>query len=133
MLDDPDRGGLLVGEDDRVLLVRKRATKAFMQPGGKIEPCEAPIAALLRELREELGLVIPSHAAIHLGRFTAPGRPPQGNQYSAGIDRLERQFFRSGLEQWLVNSERVETSGLSHSFCSLPFEQALPSLALSGC
>jgi hypothetical protein len=41
--------------------------------------------------------------------------------------------FRSGLEQWLVNSQRVETSGLSHSFCSLPFEQALPSLALSGC
>ena len=84
MLDDPDRGGLLVGEDDRVLLVRKRATKAFMQPGGKIEPREAPIAALLRELREELGLVIPAHAAIHLGRFTAPGRPPQGNRIQRG-------------------------------------------------
>jgi 8-oxo-dGTP pyrophosphatase MutT (NUDIX family) len=87
MLDDHDRGGLLVGEDDRVLLVRKRATKAFMQPGGKIEPCEAPIAALLRELREELGLVIPSHAAIHLGRFTAPGGRRRGtNTARASID-----------------------------------------------
>src|SRR3954453_22864397 len=51
--------GLLVGKDDRVLLVRKRGTRAFMQPGGKFEPREAPLAALLRELHEELGLVIP--------------------------------------------------------------------------
>ena len=38
--------------------------------------------------------------------------------------------FRSGLEQWLVNSQRVETSGLSHSFCSLPFEQAPTTVSL---
>jgi 8-oxo-dGTP diphosphatase len=63
---------LLVGKDDRLLLVRKRGTNAFMQPGGKIEPRETPIVALLRELHEELGLVIPPDAARHLGRFVAP-------------------------------------------------------------
>ncbi|EPM86442.1 NUDIX hydrolase, partial [Pseudomonas syringae pv. actinidiae ICMP 18804] len=29
---------LLIGADGRTLLVRKRGTQAFMQPGGKIEP-----------------------------------------------------------------------------------------------
>lgn len=43
----------------RVLLSRRRADQPmglkWELPGGKIEPGEAPEAALLRELREELG------------------------------------------------------------------------------
>ena len=62
---------LLVGKDDR-LLVRKRGTRAFMQPGGKIEPDELPVAALVRELHEELGLLVSSASAVHVGSFRAP-------------------------------------------------------------
>jgi 8-oxo-dGTP diphosphatase len=64
--------GLLVGPDGRVLLVRKRGTTAFMQPGGKIEAGEAPEAALVRELREELALDFSPEAPDYLGRFEAP-------------------------------------------------------------
>ncbi|MEI9403367.1 NUDIX domain-containing protein [Mesorhizobium argentiipisi] len=56
----------------RLLLVRKRGTSAFMQAGGKIEPGELPAAALARELREELGIVVDPGAASHLGSFSAP-------------------------------------------------------------
>lgn len=42
-----------------------------MQPGGKIEPDELPIDALVRELREELGLVIDPGAPSWLGSFSA--------------------------------------------------------------
>ena len=42
-----------------------------MQPGGKIEPDEAPVDALVRELREELGMVIDPGDPVYLGRFLA--------------------------------------------------------------
>lgn len=51
---------VLMDPKGRTLLVRKRGTQAFMQPGGKIEAHEQPINALVRELEEELALKIES-------------------------------------------------------------------------
>jgi 8-oxo-dGTP diphosphatase len=54
--------GLIVGDDRRVLITQRRADQALpLQwefPGGKVEPGEAPVAALERELREELGVAV---------------------------------------------------------------------------
>ena len=69
---------LVIDPRGRTLLVRKRGTEAFMQPGGKIEPHEQPVHALARELEEELGLVIdPAHATF-LGQFSAPAANEPG-------------------------------------------------------
>ncbi|KFE44677.1 8-oxo-dGTP pyrophosphatase MutT, NUDIX family [Pseudomonas congelans] len=69
---------LLIGADGRTLLVRKRGTQAFMQPGGKIEPGEPAAQALARELEEELGLIIDPAQTVFLGEFTAPAANEPG-------------------------------------------------------
>ncbi|AHF69172.1 MULTISPECIES: NUDIX hydrolase [Pseudomonas] len=69
---------LLVAPDGQTLLVRKRGTEAFMQPGGKIEAGEPAVNALVRELEEELGLVIDPQQAIFLGEFSAPAANEPG-------------------------------------------------------
>ena len=79
---------LLIGPDGRTLLVRKRGTSAFMQPGGKIEPHELPVHALARELEEELGLDIDPEQAAYLGHFSAPAANEPGFVVHAEIFQL---------------------------------------------
>lgn len=69
---------LLIGCDGQTLLVRKRGTQAFMQPGGKIDAGEQPAEALARELHEELNLRIDPSQAIYLGNFSAPAANEPG-------------------------------------------------------
>ncbi|ACG78094.1 MutT/nudix family protein [Phenylobacterium zucineum HLK1] len=73
----------------RLLVVRKRGTQRFMLPGGKPEPGEDDLAALARELAEELGVSLLS--ARPLGVFEAPaanepGRTVRSRPYAAEIE-----------------------------------------------
>jgi 8-oxo-dGTP pyrophosphatase MutT (NUDIX family) len=61
----------VVNPHGEVLLVRKRGTRAFMQPGGKIEPFETAVEALVREVGAELGCRLHG-TPRHLGVFSAP-------------------------------------------------------------
>lgn len=82
---------VLIGPDGRTLLVRKRGTLAFMQPGGKIEPHEQPITALARELEEELALKIDPANATYLGHFSAPAVNEPGFEVQAELFLLHIQ------------------------------------------
>ncbi|WP_407320410.1 NUDIX domain-containing protein [Isoptericola halotolerans] len=62
----------VIVREGRFLLVRKHGTRAFMQVGGKPEPGEEPLAALVRECAEEIGLVVDPAGVVPLGRFSAP-------------------------------------------------------------
>ena len=72
-------------EEGRLLLVRKRGTQAFMQAGGKIEAGEAPVAALVRELKEELGLVITPEEVRSIGMRDAVAANEPGYRVEAEL------------------------------------------------
>ena len=80
---------LLIGPDDRTLLVRKRGTQAFMQPGGKIDAGETAAVALVRELHEELGLVVAAEQAQFLGEFSAVAANEPGFEVNCQLYRLD--------------------------------------------
>ncbi|MDX5373122.1 MAG: NUDIX domain-containing protein [Pseudomonadaceae bacterium] len=75
----------LLDDRGRLLLVRKRGTRAFMLPGGKIEPDETPLAALSRELQEELQLNLAPSALQPLGRFRAPAANEPATEIDARV------------------------------------------------
>jgi len=71
------------------LLERKKRTKAFMQPGGKLRDSESDLAALERELGEELMCSIRPRGAAFLGRFSAPAANESGCIVDAALYRVE--------------------------------------------
>lgn len=75
----------LLDENGRLLLVRKRGTRAFMLPGGKIEPGETAPAALLRELDEELHLQLDADALHPLGHFHAQAANEPDTEIAAQV------------------------------------------------
>jgi 8-oxo-dGTP diphosphatase len=79
---------ILMRADGATLLVRKRGTTAFMQPGGKIDAEELPVEALCRELSEELDLMIAPADTIYLGRFCAPAANESGWTVEAEMFRI---------------------------------------------
>lgn len=62
---------LVTGVDGNLLLVRKRGSRYFMQPGGKIEVSESARTALVRELNEEVGIVVDVEQPRYLGVYDA--------------------------------------------------------------
>jgi 8-oxo-dGTP diphosphatase len=79
---------LLLRPNGDTLLVRKRGTAAFMQPGGKVEPQETAEAALVRELSEELSLRAETKDLIFLGRFQAAAANEPDHIVVADVFRL---------------------------------------------
>lgn len=79
----------ILRNDGATLLVRKRGTSVFMQPGGKIDGDEMPLNALRRELFEELALDLQPEGVEYLGQFSAPAANEPGCLVTAEIFRVQ--------------------------------------------
>src|SRR5205823_11434879 len=69
----------------RILLVRKRGTAAFMQPGGKRDAGEDDVTALARELAEELGCRVVPNSVVPLGVFDCVAANEPDRQVNAAV------------------------------------------------
>jgi 8-oxo-dGTP diphosphatase len=76
---------LIRDDAGRVLLVRKRGTRAFMQPGGKRDPGEDDVTALARELDEELGCRAVPDSFAPLGTFECQAANEMDRQVHAAV------------------------------------------------
>ena len=76
---------LICDDAGRVLLVRKRGTTAFMQPGGKRDPGEDDTAALSREIAGELGCGVIRASIRPLGEFDAIAANEHGWRVQASL------------------------------------------------
>ncbi|MCX7556320.1 NUDIX domain-containing protein [Xanthomonadaceae bacterium JHOS43] len=86
----------------RVLLVRKRGSGTFIQPGGKREPGEAALDTLARELHEELGVRLKPGSAQALGEFSDDAVHEIGR-------RVEAQVFVCSVDGEPVPQAEIET------------------------
>ncbi|GAA3532995.1 hypothetical protein AFL01nite_18910 [Aeromicrobium flavum] len=72
----------------RILMVRKQGSEIFMQPGGKPEPGEEPVAALVRELAEELLIAVDPDDLVSWGRYEADAANEPGHHLVADVFAL---------------------------------------------
>ena len=101
---------LIVDDAGRLLVVRKRGTTVWMQPGGKPEPGETPAQTLARELHEELGVHVPLNDLEPLGRYRAAAANEADTTVVADVFRVALdQPVRAAAEidevRWMLPDE----------------------------
>ncbi|MEK6837623.1 MAG: NUDIX domain-containing protein [Nanoarchaeota archaeon] len=63
------KSALAVIKDNKLLVVRAKGSSYVLMPGGKPREGESAVAALKREIMEELGCGIDESFTVHLGTF----------------------------------------------------------------
>ncbi|MDO9591104.1 MAG: NUDIX domain-containing protein [Microcella sp.] len=98
---------LAVDGAGRLLVVRKRGTQVWMQPGGKPEPGETPAETLARELHEELGVRLDASELEPLGTFTTAAANEAGTTLIADV-------FRATIEHPVVADAEIDAVSWMH-------------------
>jgi 8-oxo-dGTP diphosphatase len=80
---------LIRDAEGKILLVRKRGTRAFMQPGGKRDAGETDEAALAREIDEELGCRVIADSVRHIGEFICAAANEPGRNVKAVVYEVD--------------------------------------------
>lgn len=72
--------GLIVVKDRKLLLAFSNNKKAWYLPGGKIDAGETPVLALIREIEEELNIILEEKDLTFYSHISAPAFGEAGLQ-----------------------------------------------------
>jgi 8-oxo-dGTP diphosphatase len=89
-------------EDGRILSTRSRGKDVWYIPGGKREPGETDVEALVREIREELDVAIAPGSAAHAGTFQA-----QAHGHAVGVE-VRMTCYTADYQGTLTPSSEVD-------------------------
>ena len=85
-----DKVGLALLREGKLLLARSRGDTVFQIPGGKVDAQDADdLAALVREIDEELGVAVIHDSAVFLGLFSAPAAGKTNRMVNVKLYRAE--------------------------------------------
>lgn len=109
--------------DGALVTVRKNGTERFMLPGGKWESGESPRDCAVREIREELGVVLAPEALTALGRFETatanePGFHLVSEVFLADCDGTAVAAAEIAEARWLTGAEAAALAGLDEDDCA---------------
>jgi 8-oxo-dGTP diphosphatase len=89
-------------EDGKILSTRSHGKDVYYIPGGKREPGETDVQALVREIREELDVAIAPGSAAYAGTFQA-----QAHGHATGID-VRMTCYTADYQGTLTPSTEVD-------------------------
>ncbi|MEZ3159308.1 NUDIX domain-containing protein [Microbacterium sp. BWT-B31] len=102
---------VVVDAAGRALVVRKRGARVFQQPGGKPDPGETALQAVVREVAEETGIAADAASFVPLGRYTdaaanEPGHRVVADAFLLRVDAVDAQAAGEIAQlRWITEEE----------------------------
>lgn len=87
---DIEKAAGLIIENREVVLTRSKGKDVFVPPGGKLEGSESQVQALIRELEEELGIVVTEADLEFIGNYYAEAAGGSGKSLKMGAWLVKR-------------------------------------------